>query len=47
MLIYMNPITLNEINADRSNEQIIKLKTLYMYYHRLMFYYKWKYKKLK
>ena len=40
-------IGFNHISDNLSNDEVIKLKTLYLSYHRLQMCYKWKYKKLR
>ena len=40
-------IGFNHISDNLSNDEVIKLKTLYKSYHRLQMCYKWKYKKLR
>ena len=40
-------ISFNHISDNLSDDEIIKLKTLYKSYHRLQMCYKWKYKKLR
>ena len=40
-------IGFNHISDNLSNDEVIKLKTLYKSYHRLQMRYKWKYKKLR
>ena len=42
-----NSINFNHISEDLSDEEIMKLKQWYVYYHKLYTCYKWKYKKLK
>ena len=40
-------IGFNHISDNLSNDEVIKLKTLYKSYHKLQMCYKWKYKKLR